>query len=138
MFLVSKSPLTVKIVIYKMCIVWRSLSCRAAWKFWAFQQDLFIINNYLVRLFIRRYMWMWMGFLLLLGARGYPRGIQGYPSPPNRYTRLENLAWSHSVFWLFIFCRKLSFMKPLLLSSTDTLNLFNFFIYPIPPPKKFY
>ena len=31
---------------------------------------------------------------------------------PNCYTRLENLAWSRSVFWQFIFCRKRRFMKP--------------------------
>ena len=37
--------------------------------------------------------------------------------PLNRNTRLENLAWSHSVFWQFIFCRKCKFMKPFLLSS---------------------
>ena len=37
----------------------------------------------------------------------------------NRYTRLENLAWSHFVFWQFIFCRERRFMKPLLLSSVD-------------------
>ena len=35
----------------------------------------------------------------------------------NLYTRLENLAWSHSVFIQFSFCRKRRFMKPLLLSS---------------------
>ena len=38
----------------------------------------------------------------------------------NRYTRLENLAWSHSVSIQFSFCRKRRFMKPLLLSSVDT------------------
>ena len=42
----------------------------------------------------------------------------------NRYTRLENLAWSHSVFWRFIFCRKRRFMKPFLLSSVDTVCSF--------------
>ena len=38
----------------------------------------------------------------------------------NRYTRLENLAWSYSVFRQFIFCRKCRFMKPLLFSRVDT------------------
>ena len=33
----------------------------------------------------------------------------------NRYTRLENLAWSHSVFIQLSFCRIYIFMKPLLL-----------------------
>ena len=43
-----------------------------------------------------------------------------YSSPKsNRYTRLENLAWSHSVFWQFILCRKHRFMKLLLLSSVN-------------------
>ena len=40
-----------------------------------------------------------------------------FPWDPNRYTKLENLAWSQTVFWQFTFCRKLIFMKPLLLSS---------------------
>ena len=35
----------------------------------------------------------------------------------NRYTKLENLAWSQTVFLQFTFCRKRRFMKPLLLSS---------------------
>ena len=35
----------------------------------------------------------------------------------NRYTKLENLAWSQTVFLQFTFCRKCRFMKPLLLSS---------------------
>ena len=42
----------------------------------------------------------------------------------NCYTRLENLAWSHSVFWQFSFCRIHRFMKPLLLSSVDTFCSF--------------
>ena len=46
---------------------------------------------------------------------------------PNRYTRLENLVWSHCVFWPFIFCRKRRFMKPLLLYCVDTFYLFNIF-----------
>ena len=49
--------------------------------------------------------------------------LQVAPSP-NRYTRLENLAWYHSVFWEFIFCRKRRFMKPLLLLSVDTFCSF--------------
>ena len=47
------------------------------------------------------------------------------PLSPNRYTRLENLAWSHSVFWQLIFCRKCRFMKPLLFSIFDTFNSLN-------------
>ena len=35
----------------------------------------------------------------------------------NRYTRPENLAWSHSVFIQYSLCIKCRFMKPLLLSS---------------------
>ena len=35
----------------------------------------------------------------------------------NRYTKLENLAWSQTVFLQFTFCRKRKFMKPLLLSN---------------------
>ena len=35
----------------------------------------------------------------------------------NRYTKLENLAWSQTVFLQFTFCRKRRFMKPSLLSS---------------------
>ena len=55
----------------------------------------------------------------------------------NRYTRLENLAWSHSNFWQFIFCRKCIFMKPLLLFSVDTIYTCNyntecFTEYPLP------
>ena len=34
----------------------------------------------------------------------------------NRYTKLENLAWSQTVFLQFTFCIKRRFMKPLLLS----------------------
>ena len=48
------------------------------------------------------------------------------PHRTNRYTRLENLARSHSVFWQFIFCRKCRFVKPLLLSSIDTFCSFTF------------
>ena len=33
------------------------------------------------------------------------------------YTRLKNLAWFHTVFFQFIFCRKCRFMNPLLCSS---------------------
>ena len=33
------------------------------------------------------------------------------------HTKLENLAWSKTVFFQFNFCRKRRFMKPLLLSS---------------------
>ena len=47
-----------------------------------------------------------------------------YSVKSNRYTRIENLAWSHSVFWQFSFCRKRRFMKPLLLSSVDTFCSF--------------
>ena len=36
---------------------------------------------------------------------------------PNRYIKLENLAWSQTVFLQFTFCRKHRFMKPLLLAS---------------------
>ena len=35
----------------------------------------------------------------------------------NLYTRLENLALSHSIFIQFSFCRKHRFIKPLLLSN---------------------
>ena len=35
---------------------------------------------------------------------------------PNRYTKLDNLAWSQTVFLQFTFCRKHRFMKLLLLS----------------------
>ena len=35
----------------------------------------------------------------------------------NPYTKLENLAWSQTVFLQFTFCRTRRFMKPLLLSS---------------------
>ena len=38
----------------------------------------------------------------------------------NRYTRLENLAWSHAVFWQVIFCRKRRITKPLFVFSVDT------------------
>ena len=57
--------------------------------------------------------------------REIPRSSPVSPRKPNRYTSLEYLSWSHSVFWQFIFCRKRRFMKPLLLSSVDTF----FFIY---------
>ena len=36
----------------------------------------------------------------------------------NRYTSLENLVWSHTVFYHFSFCRKRRFMKPLLMFSS--------------------
>ena len=39
------------------------------------------------------------------------------PSSANRYTKLENLAWYHSVFIQFTLWIKHRFMKPLLLSS---------------------
>ena len=42
----------------------------------------------------------------------------------NRYTRLENLAWSHPFFWQLVFCRKRRFTKPLLLSRVDTFCSF--------------
>ena len=55
---------------------------------------------------------------------------------PNCYTRLDNLAWSHSVFIQFSLCRKRRFMKPLLWSSI-LLNL-NYTGYTLwitdPPP----
>ena len=54
---------------------------------------------------------------------------KGTSPTANRYTRLENLAWSHAVFIQFSFCRKRRYMKPLLLSSIKQLNLFN----PLPP-----
>ena len=64
-----------------------------------------------------------------------------YTEAPKSYTRLENLAWSHPVFWQFIFCRKCRFMKPLLLSSVDTFCKFTSniecFTYPIPLPLNF-
>ena len=40
----------------------------------------------------------------------------------NRYTRLDNLAWSHPVFWPFIFCRKCRFTNQLILFSVDTFD----------------
>ena len=43
----------------------------------------------------------------------------------NRYTRLENLVWSHAVFIQFSFSRKHRFMKPWLLSSIKNYNSFN-------------
>ena len=48
---------------------------------------------------------------------------------PNRHIRLDNLAWSHSVFIQFSLCIKRRLMKPLLLSSITNYTLFN----PLPP-----
>jgi hypothetical protein len=59
----------------------------------------------------------------------------------NRYTRLENLAWSHSFFWQLVFCKKRRFTKPLLLSRVDTFGSFTknieCFPYPISPAPNF-
>ena len=41
---------------------------------------------------------------------------------PNRYTRLEYLTCSHTVFLQFSFCRKCRFRKPLFLFSADRFN----------------
>ena len=61
---------------------------------------------------------------------------------PNQYTRQENLAWSHSVFWQFSFFRKCRFMKPLLLFSVDTFHSLNqkykVYLKTDAPPSKFY
>ena len=67
--------------------------------------------------------------------KGWPSAILHFTSDtlrmPNRYTRLENLAGSHSVFIKFSFCRKRRFMKPLLLfrvaifSSQYRVSFFN-------------
>ena len=57
----------------------------------------------------------------------------------HRYTRLEILVWSHSVFWLFIFCRKRRFVEPLLLSSFVQLSkIQSVYLYntPCPPFSK--
>ena len=43
----------------------------------------------------------------------------------NRYNSLEILAWSHSVFIQFSFCRKQIFVQPLLVLSIRNCNLFN-------------
>ena len=52
----------------------------------------------------------------------------------NRYTRLENLAWSHSVFIQYSLCIKRRFMKPLLLFSIANIEcLFTQSIPPTPP-----
>ena len=50
---------------------------------------------------------------------------------PNRYTKLDNLAWSQTVFLQFTFCRKRRFMKPLLLSSVAIFihNIGCFFLH---------
>ena len=37
----------------------------------------------------------------------------------NHYTRLDNLAWSHTVFYQFSFCKAFSFMEPLLFSGVE-------------------
>ena len=49
----------------------------------------------------------------------------------NRYTRPENLAWSHSVFIQYSLCIKCRFMKPLSLSSIANTECI--FIQSIPP-----
>ena len=62
----------------------------------------------------------------------------------NRYTRLENLAWSHTVFIQFSLFIKRRFTKPLLLSNIKNCNSFNLKYWvsfypinpiPIPPPS---
>ena len=49
----------------------------------------------------------------------------------NRYTRPENLAWSHSVFIQYSLCITRRFMKPLLLSSIANTECL--FFQSIPP-----
>ena len=52
---------------------------------------------------------------------------------PNRYTRLENLSWSHCVFWPFIFVDlwSLCYFIALILSTYSTY--FSTYLIPRPP-----